>query len=84
MVAGLKEYERKLRNSKKPGGSKLLRSARESYEGRTKRKLLAKTSWFKDRKRPREDKDLDDMPEGWNTKRSKTSDRTDPDHLPRG
>ena len=84
MVAGLKEYERKLRNSKKPGGSKLLRSARESYEGRTKRKMLAKTSWFKDRKRRREDEDLDDMPEGWNTKRSKTSDRTDPDHLPRG
>ena len=47
-----------------------MRSARESYEGRTKRKLLAKTSWFKHGKRPRE--------------RSKTSDSTDPDHLPGG
>ena len=70
IVAGLKGYERKLMNSRKPGGKKLLRTAKESYEGRVRKKLMAKTNWFK--KRPREDDEdeLENILEGW--KRRKT------------
>ena len=85
IVAGLKGYEKKLMNSKKPGGKKLLRSAIESYKGRTRKKLLGKTEWFKinDKKRARdEDEDYlpdDDLPEGWKkTKRQRTSENQVP------
>ena len=75
IVAGLKGYEKKLKNSKKPGG-KLIRSAKESYGQRARKKLLEKTDWFKDKKRPRVDSDdEDDLPEGWKeNKKRKTSD----------
>ena len=65
ILAGLKGYEKKLRRSKQEG-RKVLRTARESYTKRTQRKLLAKTEWFKDKKRPREDElSEDELPEGW-------------------
>ena len=78
IIAGLKGYERKLRNSRKEGGSKLLRTAKESYKTRTRKKLLEKTEWFKDsKKRPREDdlSDEDDLPEGWKGNKRKRASR---------
>ena len=51
---------KKLRNSKKQGGRKLLRTARESQKGRNQKKLLEKTEWFREKKRPREDSDEED------------------------
>ena len=70
IVAGLKGYERKLMNSRKPGGKKLLRTAKESYEGRVRKKLMAKTNWFKKRPREEDEDELENIPEGW--KRRKT------------
>ena len=80
IVAGLKGYEKNLRNSKKEGGRKLLRTARESHKGRVQKKLLEKTNWFKAGKRNREtdsdDEDNEKLPEGWkkeNNKKRRTS-----------
>ena len=71
VVAGLKGYERKLFNSRKPGGKKILRTAKESYKGRVKKKMMANTSWFK--KRPREEEDDMDL-DGNSGKKSRLDD----------
>ena len=48
IVAGLKGYEKKLRNSRKEGGGKFLRTAKESQKGRNQRKLLEKSECDRD------------------------------------
>ena len=92
VIAGLKGYEKKLKNSRKPGG-KLLRSAKESSSGRARKKLLERSEWFKDKEKKRQREDSsdedEDLPDGWNkdenlpkewisSKRRKTAENKDP------
>ena len=50
ILAGLKGYEKLLKESKKPGGRKLHRTAGESSKARARKKIMEKTEWFRDRK----------------------------------
>ena len=68
IVAGLKGYEKKVMNSKKVGGKKLLRTAKESFQTRTQKKLLERTEWFKDDEKKREREEelcYENLPEEW-------------------
>ena len=64
IVAGLKGYEKKLRESKIPGGRKMHRTSKESSVSRAWRKLTGKTEWFRDGARKKEDKQ--ELHDGWN------------------
>ena len=55
VIAGLKGYEKKVYNSLKPGGQKLRRTSKESSHSRAQKKLTAKTEWFREGKRNRDD-----------------------------
>ena len=48
-MSGVKGYERKLKESKKPGGRRLHRTSAESRGTRIRKKLLDKNEWFKKR-----------------------------------
>ena len=50
ILAGLKGYDKLLKESKKPGGRKLHRTAGESSKARARKKIMEKTEWFRDRK----------------------------------
>ena len=86
VIAGLKGYEKKVYNSKKEGGRKLRRTAKESNVTRQQKKMTAKTEWFRERKRCRDllDESLeeDEIARGW--KRSKRSGWKDNISLPDG
>ena len=49
VVNGVKGYERKVKESKRPGGRRLHRTSAESRGARIRKKLLDKTEWFKKR-----------------------------------
>ena len=49
IVNGVKGYERKVKESKRPGGRKFRRTSAESRGARIRKKLLDKTEWFKKR-----------------------------------
>ena len=70
VIAGIKGYEKLLKNSKLPGGRKLQRSAAESSKERARRKLTGKTEWFRKKKVENENlsdggKGVEGLPEGW-------------------
>jgi hypothetical protein len=48
ILNGIKGYEKKLLESRKPGGRSLHRQAGESYNTRVRRKLCGKTEWYRD------------------------------------
>ena len=50
VIAGIKGYEKLLKNSKLLGGRKLQRTAAESSKERARRKLTGKTEWFRKKK----------------------------------
>ena len=61
ILAGIKGYEKKLKNSKRLGGRKLLRTAEESHDSSIQKKLLDRTEWFKEgTKRARDEEELSD------------------------
>ena len=85
MLAGLKGYEKIVYNSKKQGGRKIRRTAKESSATRALRKLTAKTEWFRDRKRGREEEDdFDDRVSDIRTKKKSRITSTDEENLPTG
>ena len=49
IVNGVKGYERKVKESKRPGGRRLHRTSAESRGTQIRKKLLDKTEWFKKR-----------------------------------
>ena len=51
VVNGVKGYERKVKESRRPGGRRLHRTSAESRGARIRKKLLVKTEWFKKRSR---------------------------------
>ena len=51
IINGILGYERRVKESELPGGRKLHRTAEESSGGRSRKKLLGKTEWFKNRRR---------------------------------
>ena len=53
-IVGIRTYERKLKESRMPGGRKLHRNAGESSGIRCRKKLLGKSEWFKSRKKSEE------------------------------
>ena len=57
VLNGIKDYERKLRESRKINGRKLHRTALESSGHRSRKKLLDKTEWFKKRRRVQDDEE---------------------------
>ena len=50
VVSGLKGYEKKLEDSKRPGGRKLHQGAGDSEGERRKKKLMGKSNWFRNSK----------------------------------
>jgi hypothetical protein len=58
-MAGLKGYESDLKESRRPGGRKLHRSAAESSGSRYRKKLTGKSEWFRT-PRTTEDNDRED------------------------
>ena len=88
MIAGLKGYEKKVYNSLKPGGQKLRRTSKESSHSRAQKKLTAKTEWFREGKRNRDDLEdsfENDQEEVTNSpkRRRMTGERQD-EQLPKG
>ena len=57
VLNGIKDHERKLRESRKINGRKLHRTALESSGHRSRKKLLDKTEWFKKRRRVQDDEE---------------------------
>ena len=53
---GIKGYMSKVRR-RKMTGSRIHRTAQESSQGRSRKKLLGKSSWFRGRKKPEEEKE---------------------------
>ena len=51
IIAGLKFYEKKVKGSKEPGGRKLHESSESTASRRCRKKIMSKTSWFKQRDR---------------------------------
>ena len=68
ILNGIKAYERKLKESKMPGGRKLHRNAGESSGKRCRKKLLDKSEWFKSKKKSEEQEEQ-------NTEQSRTKSR---------
>ena len=52
---GVKGYERKVKESKRPGGRRLHRTSAESRGTQIRKKLLDKTEWFKKRNNGRQE-----------------------------
>ena len=50
IINGIKGYERRLRESMRPGGRRLHRTAKESSGRRMRKKILDKTEWFRKKK----------------------------------
>ena len=67
VLAGIKGYEKLLKNSKLPGGRELQRTAAESSKVRSRRKLTGKTEWFrKPRNQETEVPEDEELPSDWN------------------
>ena len=64
IVAGLKGYEKKLKESSIPGGKKLHRTSQESSASRAWRKLTGKSDWFGDENKKLEQETIGSPPDG--------------------